>query len=606
MGGGAVILSSLDDMHAMEQKNKLLLAAVVVAVIAVALAASCFLLPDSSHEPRAKIFPQPFQDGDKDYPSAAEAQEMSDDLIASLESSLSDGSLDVTALGKAISEAEGRLCVLQDKLTWVTLDYHEDPPSMKSEYQAWDAAVGRLERTFASAIKDALSGPCSSAVEAALKAIGKDPEYYRAYGETTPEQEALLQRQSDLKAQYDTVIGTKYEVTDAQGRTWTLDTVSESTTLTDEEKRALTAEIYAEQYTDAAAVYVELVQVNNDYAKLKGYGNYAEYAYKETYNRDYTVSDAKSLSQLTSRAYEISENAYELAGYTSEKCKEETAWMYELDADGLIDAMEPFIRSVSSDHSRLLDYMEENGLLYICDGENRIKAAYSTDIKTRGAAIVYMGTVGRGPDTVIGLVHEFGHSSNTCLTPNRSSCYDVFEIHSQGLEALYCASGMAGNGSDKAVSVMKMKRFASLVASSSLLTEFEIWAYETQAETGSLTVDQACDKFASILESHGIVYKVPYDQKYYWAHVMHLFKVPHYYVSYCTSVFNAMEVYLDALQDYGSAKEKYLGLLYQENVEGYVAAVEKAGYSNALDHEGSARILDGIEDALRAIGSRCR
>ncbi len=586
----------------MDQKNKALMAAAVIAIIA-ALAASYLLLSDSSHELRAKAFPQPMQDGDKDYPSAAEAREMSDGMAASLAASLSDGSLDADAMGKAISDAEAAVDIIEEKFGWVNLDYFEDPSSMKSEYQSWQSVSGLIGSRFAETVKAALSGPCCSTVEAALKAIGEDPEYYRSYSETTPEQEALLQRQSDLMALYDTIIGTKYEVTDAQGRTWTLESVAESATLTDEEKKALTAEIYAEQYTDAAEAYVELVQVNNEYAKLKGYDNYAEYVYKVERMRDYTVSDAKSLSQLASRANEIAENAYDLAGYTPERCKEETAWMYGLDADGLIDAMEPFIRSVGTDHSRLLDYMVGYGLIYICDNEDRIRAAYSETIKSRGAAMIYMGVGTEGPKKVIALVHEFGHSSNDCLTPDRSPCYDVKEIHSQGLEALFCASGLVGHGSGDAVSVLKMREFASVLAKSSILTEFEIWAYETQAETGILTADQVCDRYASILESHGISYDIPYDQKYDWARIMHLFKLPHYYVSYCTSVLNAMEVYLEALDDYGSAKEKYLGLLYQGGVGGYVAAVEKAGYSNALDIEASLRIINSMEDALKAMGS---
>lgn len=586
----------------MEQKNKALAIAAVIIIVA-ALAAAYVIIPDGSHEPRAHAFPQPIQDGDKDYPTAAEAQERYGKVIASLESSLSDSSLDVDAMKAAISDAEHSRDVLLDKFQWVSLDYNKDPSRMSSEYQAWSILASGLKDSFSATVKDALSGPCAGTVEAALKALGEDPEKYRGYDEDTPEEKALLQRQTELRAQYDTIIGTEYEVTDAEGRTWTLETVAESTTLTDEEKKVLIADIFAEQYTDTAEVYVELVQVNNGYAKLKGYSDYVEYSYNEVYGRGYSASDVKSLTALAGQAYSISKNGLALAGYTQGRLMQEMEWFYGLDADGLIENAAPFIRSLSQDHSDLLDYMLEYGLINICDDEGRIRTAYSEDIITRGSAVIFLGTTGSGPNTMRSLIHEFGHSSNSCLTPNKTVCYDVAEIHSQGLESLYSASGLIGHGSDNAFAVYKMSGFASTLSSSLVMTEFEIWAYETQAETGSLTVEQACEEFGDILDSYGISYSVPYDQKYYWAKVLHLFQYPNYYISYGTSVINAMEIYLDAIDDYDSAKEKYFSLLFQEGVEGYIPAVEKAGLSNALDAERSKEILDGIEEALKAMAS---
>ena len=586
----------------MEHRNRIILAAAVVAIVAV-LAASYLIIPDDSHERRAHAFPDPIQDGDKDYPTAAEAQESYEKAIASLESSLSDASLGADAVKKAISDAEHSRDVLIDKFLWVSLDYNKDPSRMSTEYQAWSILASGAKDSFSAAVKGALSGPCAGTVEAALKDLGEDPEKYRGYDEHTPEEKALLQRQTELKAQYDAIKGTEYTATDAEGRTWTLKTVAESITLTDEERKLLTAEIYEAQCTDAAAVYVELVQVNNGYAKLRGYSDYVEYSYSEVYGRGYSASDVKSLTALAGQAFSLGKDGLALAGYTQERLRQETEWFYGLDADGLIENAAPFIRSLSQDHSDLLDYMLEYGLINICDDESRIRTAYSEDIITRGSAVIFLGTTGSGPNTMRSLVHEFGHSSNSCLTPNKTVCYDVAEIHSQGLESLYSASGLIGHGSENAFAAYKMSGFASTLSSSLVMTEFEIWAYETQAESGSLTAEQACEKFADILDGYGISYSLPYDQKYYWARVLHLFQYPNYYISYGTSVINAMEIYLDAIDDYGSAKEKYFSLLFQEGVEGYIPAVEKAGLSNALDAERSKEILDGIEEALKAMAS---
>ena len=50
------------------------------------------------------------------------------------------------------------------------------------------------------------------------------------------------------------------------------------------------------QRNDAVGeVFVELVDVRNEIAKLNGYDNYAEYAYDAVYVRDYTLDETRDL-----------------------------------------------------------------------------------------------------------------------------------------------------------------------------------------------------------------------------------------------------------------------------------------------------------------------
>ena len=84
----------------------------------------------------------------------------------------------------------------------------------------------------------------------------------------------------------------------------------------------------------------------------------------------------------------------------------------------------------------------------------------------------------------------------------------------------------------------------------------------------------------------------------------HLFDSPHHYISYGTSVINAIELYLEAIDVYDGAKERYLSLTYQSGVHGYVPAVEQAGLTNAFDIEASSKILDRFWEALGDLKER--
>ncbi len=573
-----------------------IVAAVVIIVAAVVVTA---LLPHGdAPETEPRIFPDPIQDGDKDYTTAAAAQEEYGKALEALSASLSDSSLDARAMAGAMKEMAQVYYKIEDEFSWVCIDYNIDPEGMDEENQAWTNLESTMCDSYAIALKNALSGPCASTVEDAMELAGLDPETYRSYGEMTAEEKALIERETELVSEYNLIMTTEYEVVDSQGRTWTLDSVKESATLTDEEKTLLVAEIYEAQFSDAAAVYVDLVDVRNDYAEVKGYDNYAVYSYEKEFGRDYTVSDAKGFIDLVSRADSIYMDIWDITGYTFDEMRSDLSWMYDLEGAGLIDAVKPFIDSVSGDFARLLDYMTEYELIYNCDADGHIEDAFTGKLYTRGAAVIYNGYIGWGPFTETTIVHEFGHAANMCLNPNYSKCYDTSEIHSQGLEALYCTSGLVGNGSDGAMAVYVAREMLDSVCQSGIITDFEIWAYETEAETGTLTVDQALEKFQEILDETGVTFDREYDEKYEWASIPHLFSSPNYYISYGTSAINVIELYAEAVDDYVKAKADYLNLLYQEGIAGYVEAVEKAGLTNALDIEKSLKILDEFEETL--------
>ncbi len=278
------------------------------------------------------------------------------------------------------------------------------------------------------------------------------------------------------------------------------------------------------------------------------------------------------------------------------------AWMNNLTLDDFVDAVTPFIDSMSDEYAKLLDYMIENDLIDFCTDDGRKEWTYSADLYTRGSAMIYIGEIGNGFDgqyTAKNLVQEFGHAANVCLNAKYTSCYDVKGIYSLGLASLYCTSGLVGEESSRAMAAYIMQSLMwDNVVVPGLLTELELWAYETEAETHSLTAEQVSEKFESILDAYGIYFDTDYDEKYYWVTVSQLFDSPHSCISYGTSAIGAIELFVEATENYDAAKEKYLDLVFQQDINGYSEAAKKAGLTNAFDTDAVKAILDKCVSAL--------
>ncbi len=581
--------------------------AVLVAIIAIVVVAAAIVVVgnrDSDENASGHAFPDPIEEGDRDYPTASEGEESYAKSIETLKSALSDPSFSADDMADSIETVAEDYLKFKDWYAWVYLDYNKKPAEFTDTYKAWTNLKSHLYDDIATALKESLSGPCAETAEKAMELCGLDPETYRNYNEMTQEEKDFVEKQADLVDEYNAIMTGDYEM-EYGGTTWTAESIENDATLTTEQKEVLQELLENAMYQDAADIYVELVQIRNDYAELKGYDNYADYAYEVVFARDYTPTEAKSFPEILDATIDAYVDLYLAMYKDSSMSSDRLSWMDEIEGNEFIELISPFVDSVSDEHAKLLDYLTEYDLITIWSEDGRLEGGYSAEIYTRGSAMAYIGCAGEDYDgwaTARALVHEYGHMTNMCLNPNPTSCYDISEIHSQGLEALYCTSGLAGEGS-RALAAQIMMTMISTVLDSGLLTELELWAYETEAETGPLTGDQVHDKFVSILESHGYKSSAAASMGYNWVEVSHLFEDPHYYISYGTSAIGAIELFVEATEDYDAAKEKYLDLLFQQGIDGYSEAVKEAGFINAFDAEAVKALLEECVSAMERVAA---
>lgn len=479
--------------------------------------------------------------------------------------------------------------LMYNSYTFCMLDYYRDPTSCAEDYVKWNAAINQAYNSWLSGYQEVLNnseyGPVLTrelGVREAVSLLAVKPD--------TPEQLALLERESELVDAYWTAVTQVYE-TELGGRTWTEASLQEDESLSEEEALAAELAIAQARNEAAAAIFAELVALRNEYALSKGYDNYADYAYAEVYGRDYTPEDAAVLFEAVKAEIVPLERDLAVPGfYNTALSAALLTGLEDQTQDEMLDAVEPYVGEISSEYAAVFDYMRENNLCDIGPLETKLDVGFTTELPVFSSAYLFNAPYGNYYD-VKTLIHEFGHYAHFCLNfSGASRCYDVSEIHSQGLEALFLAfaDDLAGEAGGDAYRAAVVGELVYAITDGCLYDEFQQAVYAD----GDMTVSEMNRLFRSLSEEYGYVYGADSDEAYNWVQVSHTFESPFYYISYATSALTALEILTRAAENFPAAADAYLALAAQTNVEGYRAAVEAAGFSDVF-LEGAVTAIAG-------------
>ena len=580
-------------------------AVIVAAIVVLACFASLLYYEESDESYGPSSFPSAVSAESREVPLAADASDEFDEILNDLASALSNSSYSASTMADEILEAYNYALQLIEWKTWAMINYYEDPDNYSDEYESWSVlASTAINDTFA-VVGEALDGDCADTVEKAAKLVGHSANYFRSFTTTSDEELTLLAEESALETAYYAVLATDYTVT-YNDKEWTYDDVVADDSLTSEEYEDLIGLIYDAMMYDAAAIYIDLVGVRNDLAVIYGYENYIDYAYAEVYDRDYEASDTSGLLDVVYNLYQLYAVAEELIAEDPTLDESYADWLEDLTHDEKVSLMGDVVSGVDPDGNlySLLEYMEENELLYIDNtGNVNSSIGFTSTLYLEDSAVIFVSGY-TGWNSFSTIMHEFGHASNTCLNANRTSCMDVKEIHSQGMEALLWAGAEDYIGeTGLAMAVSAISDNAQSLISITLMSQFEIQAFYLEADGTELTVSMLSELYQSITASTGLKYKTSYDPGLIWTLTRNMYTSSGYMVSYVTSGLNMLEIFAMAVDDYGEASEAYLKLLYQEDVDGYTDAVKKAGLSNMLKTSNARSAIQAAADALEKLAS---
>lgn len=362
---------------------------------------------------------------------------------------------------------------------------------------------------------------------------------------------------------------------------------------------------YDVEYGDSdrcAKIYTELVKLRNMTANELGYDNYAEYADKELYCRDFSEEELECFSGNVLTYYKPLLRS--LIAVTSTL---ETDMVSMSEAE-VTERVGELLYSVNDELGESYDYMTENGLCDISFSMKKGKASGAYTLFLNSAAVPYIFISPYVPyetdstETVQTLIHESGHFAamlndpanfeDTCVTDN-GVITDTAEVNSQGLEML--SFPFYGKYFGSAASGMKyneLTKLVSAVVDGMLFHEFQTMVYREKNITEEKTDEIMCE----LMFKYYDVELTPEEARYIWCSVPHNFHSPMYYLSYSVSGAAALAILTESFENYSSAIDKYMRFSALGAHISYSEAAELCDMENIFSEECARKTVAAITE----------
>lgn len=429
---------------------------------------------------------------------------------------------------------------------------------------------------------------------------------FASYEDMTDREAELYAQEAELINQYYELMNQESDITYSYlGETWTWDKLDgyrgDSLYYTDYEGYV---EVYyglMEAMNDLVGpLYVELVQNRAEQAELAGYDSYADYIYELGYGRDYTTEEAQALCDAVKP---VAQEFYDIYRglYYSDLWYEYDSVTPVMDTEALLDVMAQYMGGIDDSLVQALDYMTTYGLYDAGTGANRVSGAFTTTISLYNSPFVFATLAGDCYDLGT-MTHEFGHFADAWLNQDYDyladiGSYDLFEIHSNGLEVLFTAfyDEIYTSGAE-AATFIELGNQLLCVIEGCIYDEFQRQVYANP----DMTLDEINKLFCSICEEYG-VYELQ-DVDYYWMYVAHNYESPLYYISYAASSMAALQIWQLAQEDFQSGVDVYMAILRKDAYgDGYLTVVEDCGLTPFTQEGAVAAILQPVLDYMERL-----
>lgn len=428
-------------------------------------------------------------------------------------------------------------------------------------------------------------------------------EDYLDYEDMTEELQALLDEENALEQQYDQASMAEYTVT-VKGQKWTEASYNEAIEeLTWREMLAISTALDRAKNEAICPIFLDLVKNRNARAQIYGYDNYAEYAYTDLYNRDYTIEEIKSVyaavkEYIVPVLSEVEERVY--AGNLND-----LLYMDYLTEDYVIEVVGRHMGDIDPAMAEVYQYMVDHHLYDIDYDPNKMNVGYTTTLYEYQEPFIF-NTPDYSYYDLETMIHEFGHyneafHAGTTLITDVTNM-DVAEIHSQGLELLYLkyADDVYGEGLGDTARQMVLYQMLYSVIDGCLYDEFQNAVF---AADHDMTEGEVNQLFRRLSEEYGYVYYDTEDAAYDWVDVPHTFSSPMYYVSYGTSALAALDIWTIAQEDRQAGIDKYMELTTYGLTTTYCELLEKCGLKSIFEEGTIREIAQAVADYSSALAA---
>ncbi len=338
---------------------------------------------------------------------------------------------------------------------------------------------------------------------------------------------------------------------------------------------------FKKQNSEIGKIYIELIKLRHDIAEQRNMKSYEELAYLDN-GRDYTAADLdgyiEAIKQFIVPLYK----------------KADSKKMYDR---SLVSAMSPktalstvtgTVEGLNKDIDEALGYMLKYKLYDTGMSDGKYDQSYVLYLNDYDSPFLFCSPSGYS-DTVLTIVHEFGHYVDGYLNYGLNDSVDTSEVFSQGMEYLL----LCNMDDVEQLTRYKMLDELELYAYQACLNEFEHQAYAMDEK--ELTVKGLNSLYSELLKEYGLTddYK-GLD----WISVTHLFTSPFYVISYCVSDSAAFELYNMELKKSGSGLEMYMKLLEESTSYDFLDLLEECGMRSAISADTVKEISATLADKL--------
>lgn len=416
----------------------------------------------------------------------------------------------------------------------------------------------------------------------------------RDYEPLTERQATLLKEEQRLVQQYDQVMAKPVEVV-FEGEAWTEESI-ETADLDAGTYLEIAGMLEESRNEEAGEIFRQLVQVRTEIAQDAGYDHYAECAYVNTYNRDYSVEDIQTVWEDV-KTYILPLRETVLEDVTNRDIRN-LELRGRASGEEILDALQSFLHLYVPELSEAYNFMRKYGLYDIEYSGTKLPTGYTVGLPAYGTAFVFNSPYGDYQD-YSDMVHEFGHYNETFHSIQRELWadfnIDVGEIHSQALELFFTsyADEIFGPSAGTYRKVILCNILDS-VLEGCMYDEFQVEVYQNP----DMTLEEINQLFKEVSEDYGYYYEPDETESYFWIDISHTFQSPMYYISYATSALSSLDLWLWFLEDEDAAVETYMDLTVLSLSVPYREAVGQTGLRDIFQKNTIPELAEELEAYL--------
>mgnify|MGYP004507429183 FL=1 len=380
-----------------------------------------------------------------------------------------------------------------------------------------------------------------------------------------------------------------------QGRSWSYRQLREAENITFREFFAVLELYESAFYSRAGEIYLQLLALRKEQAKLLGFPSYAHWAYTR-YKREYSPEQALELNQAVKECFGPLYKTYRRQ--LDEEMEHLGSGVFDRDT-ALKEIRQALDKTGVSQAGEAWDYMLTYELLDDAPSPHKLQGSFTAYLQGYECPYLFTQWESRAA-SISTLLHEFGHFLAYYVNPQATyyegGGLDLAEVDSQGMELLLFDQyeALFGSYAEPARSRALLDGLYAVLAGF-MEDEFQQRALEMEAPT----VEKLNNLYLRLAGEYGLIEVFRYSGRE-WMDVSHTFSFPFYYVSYGVSMLGALSLWQKEQRRPGSGWRAYEKLLHRRGTWDFSYVMGRCGTGDILSPKGIETVAAGVEAYLKA------